>query len=283
VHARERNGIGAMSDQMETPFAIQRTEFNARAVLFAERIDLKGLRGARTVATNPLAVDVKGGGLAVLFRYGVVVFFDVAPIDELAFLGQLAAFAATPYSSPETEEVRVRVVADAREGVQVQGGAVVLQEVSLERLQVIADVLSKSVLLALYESRVASEFDRIEPLALKLEGSGRIPGQSRDLIRKVGALLLVSQRMVGRAAITDKPELLWDHPDLEGLFVRLEDEYEIIDRHGALERKLNLISGTVQTLLEMLSSRHSLRVEWYIVFLIVVEILLTLYELFLHR
>jgi uncharacterized Rmd1/YagE family protein len=39
----------------------------------------------------------------------------------------------------------------------------------------------------------------------------------------------------------------------------------------------------VQTLLEMLGSRHSLRVEWYIVILIVVEILLTLYELFLHR
>jgi uncharacterized Rmd1/YagE family protein len=32
----------------------------------------------------------------------------------------------------------------------------------------------------------------------------------------------------------------------------------------------------------MLSRRHSLRVEWYIVFLIVVEILLTLYELFVH-
>ncbi len=263
---------------METPFAIQRTEFNARAVLFAERIDLKGLRVARTLATNPLAVEVEGGGIAVLFRYGVVVFFDVAAMEELAFLGRLTAFAATPYPTPETEEVRVRVEADPREGVQ--GGAVVLQEVSLERLQVIADVLSKSVLLALYESRVASEFDRIEPLAVTLEHSGRIPGQTKALVSKVGAMLLVSQRMVGRAAITDKPELLWDHPGLEGLFGRLEDEYEIIERHEALERKLNLISSTVQTLLEMLSSRHSLRVEWYIVFLIVIEILLTLYELF---
>ena len=270
-----------MSNQMEIPLDIQRTEFNARAVLFAERVDLKGLRAARTVATNPLTVDVKGGGLAVLFRYGVVVFFDVAAIDEIAFLSQLSAYAATPYPSPETEEVRVRVVADAREGVQ--GGAVVLQEVSLERLQVIADVLSKSVLLALYESQVGSEFDRIEPLAAELARSGRIPGQTKALLSKIGAMLLVSQRMVGRAAITEKPELLWDHPALEGLFGRLEDEYEIIERHAALERKLNLISSTVQTLLEMLGSRHSLRVEWYIVFLIVVEILLTLYELFLHR
>ncbi len=267
---------------MPKPFAIQRTDFNARAVLFAERIDLKGLRGANALATNPLAVEVKGGGMAVLFRYGVVVLFDVAAMEELAFLGQLGAFAANPYPTPETEAVRVRVeAAEAREGVQ--GGAVVLQDASLERLQVIADVLSKSVLLALYESQVASEFDRIEPLAAELERSGRIPGQTKELLRKIGAMLLVSQRMVGRAAITEKPELLWDHPGLEGLFGRLEDEYEIIERQGALERKLNLISSTVQTLLEMLSSRHSLRVEWYIVILIVIEILLTLYELFVRH
>jgi uncharacterized Rmd1/YagE family protein len=266
---------------MENPFAIQRTEFNARAVLFAERIDLRGLSGAATLATNPLALEVKGGGIAVLFRYGVVVCFDVAAMEEIAFLDRLGGFASAPYASPETEEVRVRIEAQAREG-SVQGGAVVLEDASLERLQVIADVLSKSVLLALYESQVASEFDRIEPLAAELERSGRIPGQTRALLSKIGAMLLVSQRMVGRAAITEKPELLWDHPALEGLFGRLEDEYEIIERHGALERKLNLISNTVQTLLEMLGSRHSLRVEWYIVILIVVEILLTLYELFVH-
>lgn len=267
---------------MAGSFAIQRSEFNARAVLFAERIDLKGFSGTATLATNPLALEVKGGGgVAVLFRYGVVVFFDVAPMEELAFLDRLRAFASAPYATPETEEVRVRVDPEPREGVHA--GAVLVQEASLERLQIIADVLSKSVLLALYEARVANEFDRIEPLAAELDRSGRIPGQSRELVRKVGAMLLVAQRMVGRAAITDKPELLWDHPALEGLFGRLEDEYEIIERHTALERKLKLISDTVQTVLEMLSSRHSLRVEWYIVFLIVVEILLTLYELFLHR
>jgi uncharacterized Rmd1/YagE family protein len=266
---------------MEGSFDIAHTEFKARAVLFAERIDLRALSAAASLATNPLTLEVKGGGVAVVFRYGVVVFFDVSAMEELAFLGRLDSYAAARYASPETEEVRVRIDPQQREGIHA--GAVFLQEASLERLQIIADVLSKSVLLALYETQVASEFDRIEPLAVELDRSGRIPGQSRDLIRKVGAMLLVAQRMVGRAAITDKPELLWDHPALEGLYGRLEDEYEIIERHEALERKLKLISTTVQTVLEMLSSRHSLRVEWYIVFLIVVEILLTLYELFLHR
>jgi len=82
----------------------------------------------------------------------------------------------------------------------------------------------------------------------------------------------------GRAEMAEKPEILWDNPALEGLFARLEDEFEIRERHAAIERKLNLISRTTHTVLELVSSKHSLRVEWYI--LILFEILLTLYQLF---
>jgi uncharacterized Rmd1/YagE family protein len=95
-------------------------------------------------------------------------------------------------------------------------------------------------------------------------------------------LLLVERRIVGRAEITEKPDVLWDNPFLEGLFVRLEGEFEIGEPHTAIERKLNLISSTVHTVLELVSSRHALRVEWYIVILIVFEIFLTLYQLFLR-
>ena len=77
----------------------------------------------------------------------------------------------------------------------------------------------------------------------------------------------------------EKPELLWEHPELERLYHRLEGEYELSERHMALERKLDLLSKTAETLLGLLSTKRSLRVEWYIVILIVFEILLTLYEM----
>ena len=158
-----------------------------------------------------------------------------------------------------------------------------LEDAAVERLQVVADIVSKSALLSLYEKRVAAEFDRIEPLAAELDRSGRIPGKTKQLLKYIGSMLLVEQRMVGRAEITEKPEVLWDNPALEGLFVKLEDEFEIRERHAAIERKLRLISNTANTVLELLSSKHSLRVEWYILLLIVFEILLTLYQLFFLR
>jgi required for meiotic nuclear division protein 1 len=88
--------------------------------------------------------------------------------------------------------------------------------------------------------------------------------------------------MVWRVELSDKPEILWERPELERLCSRLEIEYELRERHRALDRKLELISRTAQTLLELLQSKRSLRVEWYIVALIVVEIILTLFDMFIR-
>jgi len=253
--------------------------FKSQAVLVGERIDLRSFSSTLALATNPLTMGIAGGA-AVLYRHGIVVFFDLSASEQATFLSELLPSVNGVYPTPETESLEIHI--DAHAGESVSAGVASLEDSSAQRLQIVADVLSKSVLLGLYERNVASEFDRIEPLAAQLEQSGRVQSHTRDLLKKLGSLLLVEQRMVGRAEIAEKPEVLWDHPQLEGLFARLVDEFEISERHTALERKLNLISQTAHTVLELLSSKHSLRVEWYIVMLIVLEILLTIYQLFLH-
>ena len=42
--------------------------------------------------------------------------------------------------------------------------------------------------------------------------------------------------------------MLWDRPDLERLYARLEDEYELKERAGALKRKLDVIVETAHAL-----------------------------------
>ncbi len=152
----------------------------------------------------------------------------------------------------------------------------------MERLQLVAWVLSKSVVLAEYESRVADNFQLIEPFAVELRTRGHGRRRMKQLLNQVGNVLLTEHIMVARVEVRDKPELLWECPQLEPLYQRLEDEFEISERAAALERKLALISRTVTTLLELLQNQRSLRMEWYIVLLIVLEVLLMMYEAFWH-
>ena len=265
---------------MESRPILPAAAFRARALLLGARFELRNWPESEIVARVPLAIGLPGGGVAVLFRSGVAVLFGVTGEGEHALREKLAPLIEHRYRSAEVEELEVRI--DERRPEGLLEGALFVQDASLERLQLIADVLSKSVLLGHYETRIASDFDRIEPLALELERKGRILGRTGEHVKRIGALLLIEHRMVGRAEIGDKPELLWEHPELERLFAVLEAEFEIRERLAALERKLDLAGRTVRTLVDLIDARHALRVEWYIVALIVVEILLTLYDLWLR-
>jgi uncharacterized Rmd1/YagE family protein len=228
-----------------------------------------------------LTLAIETGGLMVVFRYGAVVFIDVKPEQITKISAELRSLADQPYVQPESETVTVRIDPDSNE--RMEAGVVTLHNSDILRLQTLASVLGKTVVLGQYESDVANTFDRIEPFAVELEQHGRGGGRLRELLRHIGRALLNEHKLLGRVEVADKPELLWDHPELEPLYARLEAEYELSERAGMLDRKLELIARTVRTVLDLLENKRSLRVEWYIVVLIVVEIGLSLYEMFVHQ
>jgi len=256
-----------------------KTEFSARAILVGERIDLRSLSTAERIGTDPVVIAAGAAGIAVLFRYGAVVLFNVAPLEEADLLRQLHPLVQQPYAVPEIESLSIRIDAATREGMT--GNVLTVADYAVERFQLVADILSKSTVLAMYEARAGRSFDLVEPFAIGLQKQRRSSGSGRELLQQIGVALLSEHNLVGRVEVIDKPEIIWEHSNLERLYLRLEDEFEIRERHLALERKLNLVSHTAQTVLEVLQSRRSLRLEWYVVLLILVEIVLSVVQMIL--
>jgi len=255
----------------------KRQALTARALLLGDRLDLKLFKIADCLATTPLTLLADAeGGIAVLFRYGVAVFFGVSSLCEAHFVETLTPLLTNPYAAPEIEEMKI---ISGKNTMGVQSGVVFLEDISLEILQVIADALSKNLVLTLYEKKVAGEFDKIEPLAQKLAMHGKVSAGSRNLLSKIGAMLLIEHRMVGRAEIGDKPETLWNNPHLESLYASLKDEFELKERQSALDRKLGLISDTAQTLADVWDNKQLHKLEWYVIGLIVFEIFISLFGL----
>ncbi|MDA8231444.1 MAG: RMD1 family protein [Magnetospirillum sp.] len=248
-----------------------------RAFLLGERLDIRGVDQRLALATTPLTLRAGRRGYAVLFRYGVAALFDVAPDEEAHFLADLAPLVNDPLAEAGREQAHIDIVPGATELVD-PAGTIVLETLTPEHMQIIADVLAKDLVLEHYEIRIAAVFDRVEPLAARLKRLGRRDFSTRDLLSQIGDVLLTKHRMVGRAEVLEKPEVLWNMPQFEGLFGRLEREYEIRERSRGLDRKLEVIGDTAETLLDLVHTQRSLRVEWYIVALIVFEILLSLYE-----
>jgi uncharacterized Rmd1/YagE family protein len=148
---------------------------------------------------------------------------------------------------------------------------------------VVADALAKTVSLGRDEHEVNAVFDEIEPFAAQLFEKGSPPWRRRSMLKLIGQTLLVQHRLSGRVAVEEKPDVLWDRPDLERLYARLEDEYELKERAQTLKRKLDVIAETARALTDIIDADRATRLETTVVILIVAEILLTIGQMVFWR
>jgi len=256
-----------------------RSQIQVRAIEVADRLETMRLQRDDLVSNNPLAFPMGPKGYVVLFRFGVAVMFGLTPVEEEKVLADLAALFGPKLRSGEQETITIEVSAD-REDYVAPGGPIYLKTLTAERVLVISDIIAKSVALARDEREVSAALDGLEPLARRLAEMGKTTPRRRDMLQKIGQALLARQRVVGRVAAEEKPDVLWDRPDLERLFARMEDEFEIRERASALHSKLAVIGDTATALTDLLDTERSLRLEMAIVGLIVFEILFSFYQLF---
>ena len=256
-------------------------QLTAHALLIGDRINTAGFEG-QVLSSAPLAIRVGSSGLAVVFRYGVAVLIGLSAEEEADFLEKLRARTYGKITPPEEEWAKIQVAKEAEEPIPV-GGPILVRELSLERLLVVSDALAKSVVLGRDEREVTNVFDTIEPFARELANFGKTSRNRTDLLKLLGNALLVQHRVSGRVAVGEKPDVLWDRPDLERLYARLEDEYELSERVETLNRKLAVIADTATTLSDIIDTKRSLRLEIIVVILIAFEIVITFYEIYARK
>src|SRR5580704_13148060 len=256
-------------------------QLTAHALLIGDRINTAGFEG-QLLSSAPLAVRVGTDKLAVLFRYGVAVFIGLTADEEAEFLERLQSRTFGKISPAEEEWAKIQVAREAEETIPV-GGPILIREFSLQRLLIVSDALAKSVVLGRDEREVANVFDTIEPFARELARLGKTSRNRTDLLKLLGNALLVQHRLSGRVAVGEKPDVLWDRPDLERLYARLEDEYELSERVETLNRKLAVIADTATTLSDIIDTKRSLRLEIIVVILIAFEIVITFYEIYARK
>ncbi|HWE47568.1 MAG TPA: RMD1 family protein, partial [Caulobacteraceae bacterium] len=241
------------------------TQRVARALLVGDRITTAGLERSDVYSTAPLSFRVGEYGFAAVFRHGVVVLSGLTPLEEDEVLRALEPRIVTPFAPPyEEESLPLQLGADADEAI-APDGVVKLKAFSPAALLVVADILAKSTALAHDEGQVSAVFDTVEPFARDLAERGKPPGGRRSMLKLIGSALLVRHRVSGRVAVHEKPDVLWDRPDLERLYGRLEDEYEIVERAEVLERKLEVIGQAATAMNDIIDTERSVRLELLIV------------------
>jgi uncharacterized Rmd1/YagE family protein len=226
------------------------------------------------VQDNTLKQFSAAAGLTFVFRYGVAVTFSENPLDP-EFDAALLAHVLEPAVEQESESASL-VVQPGVDDRTAPDGQIILSDASDERLLLVATVLARSVVLARDEILVSAAFDGIDPLVSELREHGRVSIPIRNVMKLAGDVLAARHRVMGAVQVSERPDLLWDHPDLDRLYTRMETEYELREREEVLERKYGALGDFTEVLLDIVQDKRSFRLEAAIIALIAFEIVLSL-------
>jgi len=233
------------------------------------RIDTRGL--AADIVLRELA---SAAGLTFAFRYGVAVTFcttaDRIPALDMALL----AHVQEPADQQEIETASLRITHGGKDRVD-EDGVIQLADDEEPRLLLVATVLAHSVMLSRDEMLVSEVFDSSVPLVADLQVNGKARLSIPAVMRMVGRVLAARHRVMGTAQAGERPDLLWDHPDLDRLYTRLEAEYELGERAEVLERKFGALGDFTEVLLDIAQDKRAVRLEVAIIALIAVELMLS--------
>lgn len=249
--------------------------FPVVSAFIAEEINVKKLPFER-IDVSPTMIKLKDNAAAVVYKYGAVVFFNLNDLEVDNYIEELKNYSEFINDNIEKEYLEIQITSTLKE--EIDGGVLKLNSLTVEKTQLIADVMAKSVVLDSYEKYAYGVYSKIEQITDRLQ-NGKVFSKRKDIINLIGETLYIKQRMTGRAEMQSKPDVLWENPELEKLFQLLNHEYEIKERHGILERKLEIIQDTADMNNNLLQNKQSMKVEWYITILIVIEVIITFYEL----
>ena len=252
---------------------------HVRALQLGESLEIKGLERDDSFSTNPLAFRTASGGTATLFKSGAVVFINMTPVEEEDLIRGLGDRIIDPLDDREIETAQI-IARGGDDELTALKGVLQVKSADAYRLLLIAEALAVSVALAHDERRIARAFERIEPVATSLIKRRLPAGPQSALLEQIGEALLIQKRLAGRVDLDEKPDVLWDHPELERFWIRLVDEYDLPARARAIERKLVVIRETADTITDLISTRTSHRLEWFVIALITIEIALGLFDRF---
>ncbi|MEK9175056.1 MAG: RMD1 family protein [Patescibacteria group bacterium] len=251
-------------------------EYNLEAHCLAKEINLaktaekldKNLIGRRREFLTYLVGPKE---FVFIFSFGVVVFVNIAKDSQSAFRKSLSKFLISPVKKTFNESYVLR----EREGkINVGDEATDLPAIGVEEIGIAARVLAQSVALEYIEDITDEALSNVDSANAVLGDSGIFFQNTRAILKLVSQNNGTIQFVISKLSLLDKPEITWEHKQLEMLFSQLSDIFELRSRFKNIEYKIDFTRTNSEFAFDVMQSRRANFLEWMIILLFVIDLIL---------
>lgn len=212
-------------------------------------------------------------GDVFIFNYGSAVCWSLDETTEQELLLELKIYEKEESETLEFDEFTYLYGKKPR--MYLDEITLIQEDETLEKLAV-SHGLAQSVKLSSFEKRIEKTIQSTETISHNLATKGKIPLTRKEISQKIGKLFIERNSINLYCDILDTPEFFWEYPELEHFYLMTVNDLDIKDRTEILNRRLDIMRELFSILGDELNHRHSSTLEWIIIWLILIEVILTL-------
>lgn len=218
----------------------------------------------------------------VVFQYGSVVLFNVPDHEVDGYLKLVERHASGML--PEMRKDDYAVVEKPTLETWMQGGLdyITLKNLNIDGIRTIGSVLGQSIALDHYIRQVDGMVAEFTDINRGMEKTGTFTMQRKKLFQLVGKANSNLADVILKLGLFERSDIAWKNANYAQIWEYLRDEYELTQRFGSLDFKLKFVEHNIRFLQEILQNRKSDFLEWLIIILISVEILISVFNIYLE-
>lgn len=228
------------------------------------------------VFRNAVIVDFKTG-CSVVFAYGVVAHWNVNLDDRHNLREILLDYAIKADAEPQEDNFSYEV---GCEQDRFQHDHIELQSDDFKVLLALSHAMAQSIKLAAFEGQAIDTIRATHHLPQALAREGVIKLNRKAMAKIRGQLFLTKSDIILKYDLLDIPEFFWEHPEYQHIYSMAANYLEILPRTDVLSKKLETIHELLEMLADEQKHQHSSALEWIIIWLIAVEIVMSLLDKF---
>ncbi|KAJ9443591.1 Sporulation protein RMD1 [Diplonema papillatum] len=141
--------------------------------------------------------------------------------------------------------------------------------------------MAQSEKLSFYEDRIDEQISATRKYPEELAAMGEVALSGKDIAKTKGQLFLHRMNIILHTDLLDTPDYFWERTDLEPLYINARKYFEISRRVRVLNERLGVVAELFDMLHDQQKQKHADRLEWIVIWLIVIELVVALVSLLL--
>lgn len=213
-----------------------------------------------------------------LFNQGCFVSWGLKKHAEQKLIKDLQPFAIEPLKIIETDHFvyRYGYTTDIASHKKLNMDVITLDSDDAQLKLAISYALAQSVKLEHYEELIQKNIQANNHIPIELARHGKIRMSRTAISKRIGEIFIQRSYVNLNSEFLDVPEHFWRFPSMETYYITVSEFLEIPQRVEALNKKLDTLYEIFNVLTNHLQHKHSSKLEWIVILLILMEIILGL-------